>query len=966
MQDDAVLPTFGYAPPTAPEGGPRRAPSDRFAGDAWPKHMMVRLLGPFEVGTGPTPARIPAGKPRSLLAALAVNAGTVVGVDALTVTLWGDSPPASAAKQLQIYVSQLRKLLPAPEALVTRAPGYLLDVVPDAVDVGRFAQLVAAGSRARSVGAPHDAAALLGEALGLWRGDPLLDVGPAAMFDDEAARLSALRLRALEDWYAVRIELGEAAEVVEAVQALAAEHPLREGVHESLVLALYLTGRQADALSAYERVRTALLDELGLDPGHALRELHGRLLRQEPDLAAVAPQRVSRLPMPLTPTIGREAELAQLRGLLQDRGNRLVTLIGPGGSGKTRLATVAAAQAADSYPGGAVLVALEAVREPALALMTLAAAVGVRETGADPVAAMARELHRRELLVVLDNLEQVVGVAPELARLLALAPGLTFLVTSRVVLAVMGERAFPVPPLGLPAVGRSAQDSPAVSLFCDRAGAASSSFALSESNAADIAELCRRLDGLPLAIELAAAQSRVLSPGQLLQRLRSRLDAPGPGQRDRPARHQSLRSALDGSHELLGPAARELFAALSVFAGGCELAAAEAVCRATPDALAELVDHSLVHVSGQPELRFRLLETVREYAAELQAAEADGELHSRHAAYYLALARRANLDAGRLTAAPTEHDEVLKEQDNLRAALSWAQRSHAVAVGLDIATALEFFWSAHDPREGMRWFRALLEPARAAAVDQALLAHGLRAYGTSADIAGEDRAATELYEQSLAIFERLGDDRGRAVLLHRLGVQAMRRGELTVARDLVESSQQLIEQQSEPFARLWVQVQTTGTLGAIQREASDAAAACDLLARSCALAREVGMRWWEAMTSAELAAVLLTLGRNEEAARYARDCLLIAQEPFSKVLAVGVMAGVAADQGQHERAGQLWGTVEHEDAVSPLGGWRRFQPECAMHVQAAAGSAFDRGQAVGRAQTLDQAVAFALEAPGGR
>jgi hypothetical protein len=260
----------------------------------------------------------------------------------------------------------------------------------------------------------------------------------------------------------------------------------------------------------------------------------------------------------------------------------------------------------------------------------------------------------------------------------------------------------------------------------------------------------------------------------------------------------------------------------------------------------------------------------------------------------------------------------------------------------------------------MRWFRALLEPARAAGVEQALLAHGLRAYGTSADIAGEDRAAAELYAQSLALFERLDDDRGRAVRLGRLSVHTMLRGELAAARDLAESSQDLIERVPEPVGRHWVQVQTTGTLGAIRREAGDAAAACDLLARSCELSREVRMQWWDAMTAAELAAVSLTLGRTDDAARHARQTLLIAHEPFSKVLAVGVLAGVAAEQGQHERAGQLWGTVEGQDAVSPLGGWRRFRPVCATYVQAAAGSAFERGQAEGRRWTLDQAVALAV------
>jgi DNA-binding SARP family transcriptional activator len=280
--------------------------------DGWSLAYGSRLLGPLEVGPRTAPVRIQALKQRTLLAALALHPGRVMPVDILTEALWGDQPPASSAKLLQLYVSHLRKTLPVPDVVVTRQPGYALEVPPGDVDVGHFERLVDAGSHARSVGAPQEAAGLLREALDLWRGDPLPDVGPATLFDAEAARLWELQVRALEDWYAVRLELGESAEVVGSLQALAAGHPLREGLHESLVLALYRSGRQAEALAAYERVRLALRDELGLDPGPALRELHRRLLRQEPELAAAPQQQASRLPMPLTPTIGRERELDQL------------------------------------------------------------------------------------------------------------------------------------------------------------------------------------------------------------------------------------------------------------------------------------------------------------------------------------------------------------------------------------------------------------------------------------------------------------------------------------------------------------------------------------------------------------------------------------------------------------------------------------------------------------------------------
>jgi hypothetical protein len=283
-------------------------------------------------------------------------------------------------------------------------------------------------------------------------------------------------------------------------------------------------------------------------------------------------------------------------------------------------------------------------------------------------------------------------------------------------------------------------------------------------------------------------------------------------------------------------------------------------------------------------------------------------LHGRHASYYLAQAKAANLDPGRLTAAPLRLDVVVMEQDNLRAALDWADRVGACTVGLELATALDTFWVAQNPREGMRWFRAFLGASGMGEVDPLVVAHALRAYGGATDIAGEDSAAADLYRRSLALFERLADRRGRAVLLHRLGVQEMRRGQLTTARGLVEESHAMFEQDEDPFVRLWGHAQTTGTLGAISRDAGDDAAAYDLIARSCGLAREAGMAWWEGMAGAELAAVSLSVGRVDEADQRAREVLALAEHDRSgQVFAVGLLSAVAAQRGQAERAGRLWG-----------------------------------------------------------
>jgi len=726
--------------------------------------MDVRLLGPLEAGPSDDPVRIAASKPRSLLATLALHPGREVSTDTLTETLWGEEPPPSAGKLLQTYVSQLRRLLPADLPLVTRAPGYALDVAADRIDTVQFAQLVAAGGQARSAGSSADAAVLLRQALDLWRGEALSDVGPALLFDAETARLGELRLRAFEDLYAVRLELGEAPEVLAALQVFAAAHPLREGLQELLVLALYQCGRQAEALAAYDVTRAWLRDELGLDPGPGLRDLHARLLRHEPGLQVDRPARAGSLPTPLTTTLGRERELEALDRLLAESATRLVTLTGPGGSGKTRLALVAATRAQEHYRDGAVLVPLEAVREPALVLTTVAAALGVRESGDDPVATLTRALARRQLLVVLDNLEQAVAVGPALGELLAALPGLTLLVTSRVLLAISGEHAFPVSPLVLPETAADVADSPAVALFVERAQAALPSFEVTVDNAADVAELCRRLDGLPLALELAAAQSRTLTPTELLARLGSRLDAPGPGARDRPARHQSLRSALDGSYELLTPAARDLFAALSVFVGGFELPAAEAVCAATLGPLAELVDSSLVSTTGH---RFTMLETIREFAAERLS---DAVVVRRHNAYFLDLAESANaeLDGARQA---ERLGQLSREHDNLRASFAGLRETGDREGELRLAVALARFWyiRGHLTESRTRLSEAL---ARAAALPPRLQADALRKVSANAVLRGDYVQALELAEQALAIYDELGDALGRARSLSNIGAIA--------------------------------------------------------------------------------------------------------------------------------------------------------------------------------------------------
>jgi tetratricopeptide (TPR) repeat protein len=334
----------------------------------------------------------------------------------------------------------------------------------------------------------------------------------------------------------------------------------------------------------------------------------------------------------------------------------------------------------------------------------------------------------------------------------------------------------------------------------------------------------------------------------------------------------------------------------------------------------------------------------------------------RHAEHFLAVAENANLSAGKLRAGGQRLDIAMLEQDNFRGALAWAIRSGAIELGFEIASVLEQLWVADDPSEGVRWFERLLAHPEAANVAADIRAHALRSYGSSAHISGHPDVAERLWEESLELFEQLGDERGRAVLLHRLGISAMHRGVLDRARELIDESHRIHVRTGD----LWGQAQTVGTLGAIERDSGDEQRAFELIEQSAGLARGVGVPWWEGGMLAELACLSLNGGRLDEAEKHARASLGLAEEVrdrSGRVFGVGVLAGVAAGRGQCERAGRLWGAIEDEDAVAPLGGWRRHRQACEARIRGAAGPEFERGRAEGRALTLDDVVSLALATP---
>jgi predicted ATPase/class 3 adenylate cyclase len=645
------------------------------------------------------------------------------------------------------------------------------------------------------------------------------------------------------------------------------------------------------------------------------------------------------LPFQPTPLIGRERELEEAGALV--RSHRLVTLTGPGGSGKTRLALQLAAEAVEEFPDGVFWVSLQALRDPALVERTIATSIGADEGLIDYVGS-------KRLLVLLDNFEQIIDAAPTLSSLLAGTSSAKVLVTSREPLQVESERQYPVDPL---------PDDDAAVLFAERAQAVAPGFQPTGA----VAEICRRLDGLPLAIELAAARVALLDPDELLVRLDRRLPLLASRSRDAPARQRTLAATIEWSYELLTPDEQELFRRLAVFRGSFSLEAAEAVCGADLDALESLVVKNLVRRWGSG--RLGLLDTIREFAAGLldEAPAANG-VYRRHAEHFLSVAESANLNPGLLRPGGQRLDIALPEQDNFRSALAWALRSESIALGFEIATALDQLWTLDDPNEGIRWFERLFDHPEAELVSQSLRAQALRAYGSYLHLAGRHAAAEEVWAQSLAVFEQLQDEHGRAVLLHRLGISAMWRGELERARELVEASDEIHRRTGD----VWGRAQTAGTLGAIARDEGDERSALDLVSESAALAREAEVPWWESGALAELACLCLNAGLLEEGEARARESLAIAEQLRDRpgrIFGVGILARVAAERGQREHAGRLWGAIEDEHAGAPLGGWRRHRDTCEERTREAAGPEFERGRSAGLALTLDEAVSIALGSP---
>ncbi|MFI7490519.1 BTAD domain-containing putative transcriptional regulator [Micromonospora echinaurantiaca] len=665
--------------------------------------MQIGMLGPFEVRRDDgVHADVPGARLRGLLVALALEPGRVVPKATLVDWIWGEHPPSDAANALQRLASRLRKALPD-GAVEGRPDGYRLAVEPGAVDAVRFEHLV---RQARDDEGPQRVRRLR-EALGLWRGAALQDVGLAdsAAFDAAVTRLERLRLTALEDRFDAEISLGHGAELVPELTDLVAAHPVRERLVAALMRALVASGRDTDALLVYQRTREALADTLGVDPAPELSALHVALLRGESGRREE--NRNTNLRAELTSFIGKDADVAAVAGLVAE--HRLTTLIGPGGSGKTRLATETARTLLRDLPDGAWLVELAAIGADGDVAQATFAGLGLRDTllgeapNVEPTDRLIAAIREREALLVLDNCEHVIESAAAFAhRVLGECRRLRILATSREPLGITGEALWPVLPLALP--GASAgpaeiESAPAVRLLLDRASAVRKDLAVDAETLSTMARVCRALDGMPLAIELAAARLRTMSIDQLANRLDDRFRLLTGGSRTALPRHRTLRAMVDWSWELLTDAERMVLRRLSVFSGGASLEAAERVCVGDAveqaevlELLTALTEKSLLVAEGDGVPRYRMLGTIREYAAHrlAEAGESDQARHA-HLTYFTELTETA--DPWLRRAEQLEWLATLNvEHDNISAAMRGALAAGEAQAAMRLAAGAGWYW----------------------------------------------------------------------------------------------------------------------------------------------------------------------------------------------------------------------------------------------------------------------------------
>jgi predicted ATPase/DNA-binding SARP family transcriptional activator len=959
--------------------------------------LSVRLLGQVAAVRDGDPVGLGGPLQKGVLALLALAAPEPLTPDVLVAGIWGDAAPPAARESLRAYLSRLRGAVGA-EHLERSSNAYRL--LADDVDVQRFTELAGTGRTALEAGDLEGARSQLEEALALWEGTALADVRHLPFAGAPAAGLEEARAAAREDLHDAQLRAGTHAEAIGALQALVEAAPLRERAVGLLMLARYRSGQQAEALAAYTQLRSRLVEELGIEPAPEVQLLHQQILSQDPALrttpaasagapstapvaasadtsgvagagaagvgaaeAGAAAPPAGNVPTPLTSFVGRTEELAAGRALLD--AHRLVTLVGPGGSGKTRLALELVRGMATDLVDGPWLVELAGVDEGDLVPSAVAGVLGVAATSEGSLTdILASALADRPVLVVLDNCEHVIDAAATLAeRLLRRCPGLRVLATSREPLGVPGERAVTVPALP---VARREGPSDAALLFADRAAQVDPSFTLAETETPLVERICRELDGIPLAIELAAARLQLLSLEQIASMLDDRFALLTSGNRTALPRHRTLMAAVAWSYDLLDDEQRQLFAITSVFRDGFTLEALESLLPGpgTLDALGQLVAKSMVTVeaSGEPgsPRRYRMLETLREFAGRQLDERRRREWADAHARWCADLAEEAE---GHLRSASDLlwWDRLTAEQHNLRAGLRHALDTGQHELALRLVAALSWFWYRKGPvTEGRQWLRTALEGAEGAPPlleARARLGHAVLCY-----LAGDLPQARADLERSAALNDG-GDPAARAMAETYLGFFEAAFGDPDVAQHRIATAQEMARQ-----APAWVRPEVLMTVGQLARARGNLRESVEVLGRSRAAALEAGHRWCASSSGWIAAKALLQAERPAQAAVLLAQVIVELAETgdrTSLLAGLHTMAAVAAALGHSEEGAVLMGAV---DAIGDRIGYSpvRMDPvDSAAHraavLQRLSPSVAESARARGAALTMGDAVRLAVQ-----
>ncbi|MBA2518646.1 MAG: AAA family ATPase [Chloroflexia bacterium] len=920
--------------------------------------LEIRLLGGFSVTVGGH--RVPDAvwsrkRAAALIKLLAVEPSHRLHREQVMEALWPELDPMAADNNLRFTLFAARKRLAGagsrPNQFITRA-GESLSLGPAealTIDIDRF-------ERAATAAWTVDDVMLTRAALDLYAGELL----PEDPYEDWAAsRRAALRaahLSLLRRLAELQFGEGAAAAAIAALERLVAVEPTDEAAQTRLMHVLALTGQRQRALARYEHLVAALAREVGAEPEAATRRLRDDIRdgRYPPPPASPAAPVIQRgaktasteiaatvglslgspgvLPTPTDALIGREREVAEVGQLLT--GARLVTLTGPGGVGKTRLALALAREAAATAPAGVIFVDLTPLRDPNLVLPAIASAIGVRDEPEERLLrSLTMMLGRQRRLLVIDNFEQVVAAASVVAGLLAACPGLRMLVTSRVRLRLRGEREYPVGPLRVPDLAsrrRGDRDlgnvtsSPAAMLFVERAHAANSAFALTAENVADVAAICRGLDGLPLALELAAAWAKLLPPAAMLDRLeRGRLALTG-GSRDAPERQQTIRATIAWSHDLLADQERLLFRRLAVFVGGWTIPAAEAVAGHGDReldvllGLRELVDQSLVVGLGNRggETRYTMLETIREFALDrLQASGEGGTLRAAHATYLLTLAEAAAPWLEREEQV-TWYERLEIEHANVRAAIAWFQACDDTESVLRFGIALWLFWFNFRAEEGLRWLADALADGPHA--DPLLRAAALHGAGNLARAVDDPVRGEVFHREELALRRAVGDETGIGKTLLPLGVEAFEQEDYARAETLLTESAGRLRASGD----LWALAIAVECLGGLAFARGDLDGANAQLTEALRIGRRVGDRSGIGETLARLGALAMAAGDVSTATSCYEEGLSIRRElgaPSDIAVGLRELGMLAIEDGDFDRAETLLGEALalEERASSP-------------------------------------------------